>query len=136
MRNLLKTQLSKVLVMLIVFIGIFTNTVAETKKIFEGKHFVMATSANFPPLESLVLDENGQNKVVGFDVDLAEALSKELGFTFEIMNTQFSSLIGGLQGKRVDFVISGMSATEERKQSIDFTNGYFFPKIAIISLKD
>lgn len=135
MRNLLKTQLSKVLVMLIVFIGIFTNTVAETKKIFEGKHFVMATSANFPPLESLVLDENGQNKVVGFDVDLAEVLSKELGFTFEIMNTQFSSLIGGLQGKRVDFVISGMSATEERKQSIDFTNGYFFPKIAIISLK-
>lgn len=135
MRNLLKTQLSKVLVMLIVFIGIFTNTVAETKKIFEGKHFVMATSANFPPLESLVLDENGQNKVVGFDVDLAEALSKELGFTFEIMNTQFSSLIGGLQGKRVDFVISGMSATEERKQSIDFTNGYFFPKTAILSLK-
>lgn len=135
MNELLKKQILKFLVMLIVFVGFFTNTIAENKKAFEGKHFVMATSANFPPLEYVTLDENGQNKVVGFDVDLATALSEELGFTYEIMNTQFSSLIGGLQSKRVDFIISGMSPTEERKKSVDFTNGYFFPKIAIISLK-
>ncbi|MFR9020057.1 MAG: ABC transporter substrate-binding protein/permease [Fusobacterium sp.] len=135
MKKILKTQVSKFFAILIVFVCFFTNTVAENKKIFEGKHFVMATSANFPPLEYVILDENEQNKVVGFDIDLATALSEELGFTYEIMNTQFSSLIGGLQSKRVDFIISGMSPTEERKKSVNFTNGYFFPKIAIISLK-
>lgn len=135
MNKLLKAQFSKFLAMLIVFVGLFTNTLAENKKPFEGKHFVMATSANFPPLEYVTLDEKGQNKVVGFDIDLAAALSEELGFTYEIMNTQFSSLIGGLQSKRVDFIISGMSPTDERKKSVDFTNGYFFPKIAVISLK-
>ena len=135
MKELLKTQVSKFFAILIVFVCLFTNAVAENKKIFEGKHFVMATSANFPPLEYVILDEKGENKVVGFDIDLAIALSEELGFTYEIMNTQFSSLIGGLQSKRVDFIISGMSPTEERKKSVDFTNGYFFPKIAVISLK-
>lgn len=135
MSKLLKTQLSKILVILIVFLGFFTNSIAKNEKPFKGKHLVMATSANFPPLEFVTLDENGQNKVVGFDIDLATALSEELGFTYEVMNTQFSSLIGGLQSKRVDFIISGMSPTDERRKSVDFTNGYFFPKIAIISLK-
>ena len=64
MKKILKTHVSKFFAILIVFVCFFTNTVAENKKIFEGKHFVMATSANFPPLEYVILDESCIDRIL------------------------------------------------------------------------
>lgn len=137
MLAIVKNQILKLLTSVVFLLGIslFPKIVSAETKPFEGKHFVMATSANFPPLESVTLDENGKQKIIGFDVDLTMALSKELGFTYEIMNTQFSGLIGAIQSKRADFIISGISPTDERKKSVDFTIDYFYPKVAVMCVK-
>ncbi len=80
----------------------------------------MATSADFPPFESR--DTDGE--FIGFDIELAEAIAEALGYTLEITDMKFDGLIGALQADRVDFVMSGMSASEDRKKNVDFSIEY------------
>ncbi|WP_412081021.1 transporter substrate-binding domain-containing protein [Virgibacillus tibetensis] len=88
---------------------------AEDKKVLK-----MATSADFPPFESR--DTKGDFE--GFDIDLAKLIAEELGYELEIEDMKFDGLIGALQSGRVDMVMSGMTATENRKQNVDFSNEY------------
>ena len=64
--------------------------------------------------------EEGTQNPVGLDVDIAKALAKELGVKAEFMNTGFDGLIGALQAKRFDIIMSSMTVTEKRQQEIDF----------------
>lgn len=80
----------------------------------------MGTSADFPPFESV--DPEGE--IIGFDIDLAKAIAEELGYEIEIRDMKFDGLIGALQSDRIDFVMSGMSATDERKENVDFSTEY------------
>jgi His/Glu/Gln/Arg/opine family amino acid ABC transporter permease subunit len=109
---------------------------AAKEKPLAGKHLNMAVNATFPPFESVVLDEaSGQSSIVGLDIDIANALADRLGFTFEITDMEFNGLVGALQSGRADFVLSGISPTEERKESVDFTEDYFYPKTSIMCKK-
>jgi polar amino acid transport system substrate-binding protein len=72
-------------------------------------------SATFPPFESV---EDG--KPVGFDIDLADALSKKLSLTPNVMTLEFKGLIPALLGKRIDAIISGMYLNAERQEVADF----------------
>lgn len=108
---------------------------AEGTKDTEGtekKELVMGLSADFPPFETR--DNNG--KVIGFDVDLANYIADELGYEIEIKDMQFDGLIGALQSGTVDFVASGMSATEERKESVTFSTEYQPSSEIFITEKD
>ncbi|MBE4910421.1 basic amino acid ABC transporter substrate-binding protein [Bacillus luteolus] len=106
---------------------------ASTSGDGEGKKvLVMGTSADFPPFETL--DTNGE--IVGFDIDLAKHIANELGYEIEIKDMSFDGLIGALQTKRIDFVASGMSATEKRKESVDFSIEYHRSGEMFVSLKD
>lgn len=98
----------------------------------EKKKIVMGTSADFPPFETR--DNNGE--VIGFDIDLAKQVTEELGYELEIKDMNFDGLIGGLQAETVDFVASGMSATEERKKSVDFSAEYHRSGEMFVTLKD
>jgi polar amino acid transport system substrate-binding protein len=64
--------------------------------------------------------EEGTQNPVGLDIDIAKALAKELGVKAEFMNTGFDGLIGALQAKRFDIIMSSMTVTEKRQQEIDF----------------
>jgi polar amino acid transport system substrate-binding protein len=64
--------------------------------------------------------EEGTQNPVGLDIDIAKALAKELGVKVEFMNTGFDGLIGALQAKRFDIIMSSMTVTEKRQQEIDF----------------
>ncbi|EDL64959.1 transporter substrate-binding domain-containing protein [Bacillus sp. SG-1] len=87
----------------------------------EGKEkIIMGTSADFPPFETR--DNNGE--IIGFDIDLAKHITEELGYELEIKDMNFDGLIGALQADTVDFVASGMSATDERKENVDFSVEY------------
>ncbi len=97
------------------------------KKILE-----MGTSADFAPFESR--NENGD--IVGFDIDLANYVAKELGYELEIKDMKFNGLVGALQSKTVDMVISGMSATEKRSNNVDFSTPYNHSSEMFITLKD
>jgi ABC-type amino acid transport substrate-binding protein len=99
----------------------------EDKKVLE-----MATSADFPPFESR--DTAGEFE--GFDIDLANYIADELGYELKIQDMKFDGLIGALQNDRIDMVLSGMSATDKRKENVDFSTEYNHSGEMFITLKD
>ncbi|MBE5964323.1 MAG: transporter substrate-binding domain-containing protein [Lachnospira sp.] len=81
----------------------------------------VGTNAEFPPFE--YMDENG--KPTGFDIELITAICNEMGYEVEIVNMEFKSLIASIQTGGIDASIAGMTVTEERKQSVNFSESYF-----------
>lgn len=92
----------------------------------------MATSADYPPYE-FVDSSSGSQEIVGFDVDIAKYITEKLGAELKIDNVDFNGLIPALQSKRADFVMAGMTPTEERKQNVDFSDIYFEAKNTIVA---
>ncbi|MEM6597790.1 MAG: basic amino acid ABC transporter substrate-binding protein [Cyanobacteria bacterium P01_D01_bin.36] len=88
--------------------------------------WTVGTEAGFPPFESL---QDGE--LVGFDIDLFNAIGEKTGNTIEFENLPFDSLIPALQGGTIDAAISGMTITEEREQTVDFSDPYFNAGLAI-----
>lgn len=95
----------------------------------------MATSADYKPFE-FHDTSSGEDKIVGFDVDIAERLAQELGFKLQITDMDFNGLIPALQSKRADFVMAGMTPTPERQKSVDFSQTYYISRNTIIAKKD
>lgn len=86
----------------------------------------VGTEPAFPPFEST---ENGE--LIGFDIDLMNAIAQKAGKTVEFESLPFDGLIPGLQGGSIDAAISGMTITEERAQTVDFSDPYFDAGLAI-----
>ncbi len=96
-----------------------TEMPAEFTTISEGKIIVGSDTA-FPPFENV---EGGET--VGFDVDLMNAIGEKLGLEVEFKSYKFDALITGVQaGTEFDMVASAMTITEERQQSVDFSDPY------------
>lgn len=91
---------------------------------------IAATNAQFPPYEFFKED-----KIVGIDADLAQAIADKLGMTLEIRDMEFDSIIASVQSQKSDIGIAGMSITEERKTSVDFSDSYVNTKQVIIVKK-
>lgn len=100
----------------------------------EDKVLVMATSADYPPYEFYETAEGG-GEPIGFDIDIAKAITGKLGYTLEIEDMDFNGIIPAVQSERVDFAMAGMTPTEERKESVDFSQVYYDAKNTIISSK-
>lgn len=99
----------------------------------EKKVLTMGTSAEYPPFE--YIDTAKSDEIIGIDVDIAKAVADKLGYEFKITDMDFAGLIQALQSGQVDFVLAAMSATEERKQSVDFSEIYYTSKHMIVSKK-
>lgn len=80
---------------------------------------VMATNAEFPPYE---FHDGGE--IVGIDVEIARAIATEMGMDFEIEDIAFDSIIPEVTSGKADFGAAGMTVTEDRKQSVDFSDPY------------
>lgn len=111
------------------------NTSSNKKDVLttikENKKITLATSPDYPPFEFLI-SENGQSKIVGFDIELAKEIAKKIGVELEIKQMDFDTLIPALKSGQVDMVITGMSPNEERKKSVDFSDIYFEGKNAVL----
>ena len=90
----------------------------------------MSTNAEFEPFEY----RSGSN-IVGIDVDIANKIAKKLGLTLKINDVAFDSLTTELQSNKCDFVAAGMTADEDRKKNVDFSDPYFDASQAIIVQK-
>ncbi|MCF7925773.1 MAG: transporter substrate-binding domain-containing protein [Candidatus Izimaplasma sp.] len=86
----------------------------------------------YPPFETVDEDNNPE----GISVDIARAFGEYLGREVEIVNTDFGSIIPALNSGEIDIAIASMSITEEREQSVDFSNPYFYFKIISLLNKD
>jgi len=82
----------------------------------------VATDATWPPFE--MVDESSK-EIVGFDIDLMKAIAEKQGLEVEFVNVNFDSLLAGMAQCQYDAAISAMSITEERKQSMAFSDPYF-----------
>ena len=76
--------------------------------------------------------KTADGKPTGFDVDIAEALCKEIKRQCVFVEQVWDSMIPGLQAKKYDAIISSMSITEERLQVVDFTDKYYFTPSRIV----
>ncbi len=96
-------------------------TVLAKDKIYVG------TNAEFPPFEYL---ENGE--ITGFDMDLVHEIGKIVDADIKIVDMAFDGLLPALQMKKVDLVIAGMTANEERMKTVSFTQPYYTASQVII----
>jgi polar amino acid transport system substrate-binding protein len=83
-------------------------------------NIVIATDATWPPME--MVDEN--KEIVGFDIDLMKAAAEKGGFTVEFQNTAWDGIFAGLGAGEYDAVMSSVTITEERKETMDFSVPY------------
>lgn len=93
---------------------------ADNPKPAEGQSFVIATDTTWAPFE---FEQNGE--LVGIDMDLINAIAEDQGFTIDIQVLGFDGALQAVQSGQADAVMAGMSITDERKQSFDFSNPYF-----------
>lgn len=94
---------------------------------FAKEKIYVGTNAEFPPFEYL---ENGEIK--GFDMELVNEIGKILDADIKIVDMAFDGLLPALQMKKVDLVIAGMTANEERMKTVSFTQPYYTASQVII----
>lgn len=90
-----------------------------------------ATNPEYPPFEYV---ENGA--VVGYDVDLINAIGAKIGIDFQPESMAFDAVVSAVQANKEMIGLSGISITEERKLSIDFSDGYIDAGLVVIMKAD
>lgn len=93
---------------------------------------VMGTNASFPPYE--FTDDN--DNIVGIDAEIAKAVADKLGKELVIKDMEFDSLLPAVQKGSIDVVFAGLTVTDERKESVDFTQTYATGVQSIIVKED
>ena len=96
----------------------------------------VATSADYAPFEFHTMVD-GKDKIVGADIDLVNAIAKELGVKAEVSDMSFNTVLASLKEGKSDIAISAISATKERKEQFNFTDNYYNPpQVLIINKKN
>ena len=111
------------------------NTQSDVTEAADGSAekavLTMATNAYFPPYEYY----DGET-IVGIDAEVAAAIAEKLGMELQIVDIEFDSIIAGVQTGKYDMGMAGMTVTEERKQSVDFSDSYATGIQSIIVAED
>ena len=123
-------KLTKILLVVMAVVLVLACASCGAKK--EDNKLVMATNAAFPPYE--FVDDN--NEYAGIDVELAQEIAKILGKELVIEDVEFGSIIGGVQTGKYDVGIAGMTVTDERLESVNFSNSYATGIQVVIVKKD
>jgi len=105
------------------------------QEIKDSGKLVVGTCADYPPYEWHLV-QDGEDKIIGFDIDIAQAIADELGVELEVKDMDFDGLIPALSTGKVDMIIAGMNPTEERKQSVDFTDVYYTQTDIVVIRKE
>ena len=90
----------------------------------------MATNATFQPYEYYDGD-----KIVGIDVDIAQAVCDKLGYELKVEDMEFDAIVNSVKSGKADFGAAGMTVTEDRKKSVDFTDPYTTAEQVVIVKK-
>lgn len=120
MKKLLKALLAVVMMFAVTACGEERELLDIIK---ERGYITLATSPDFAPNEFYVL-QDGEQKIVGSDIALAQAIADEIGVELRINAVGFKQVIPEVQAGNADFGISGFSWTEERAKAVKFSENY------------
>lgn len=96
---------------------------------------VLGTSADYPPFE-FHIEVDGKDTIVGFDIDIAKKIAENIGVELEIVDMKFEGLLPALTAGKIDLIVSGMTPTDERKQSVDFSLTYYDARQTMLVLTE
>lgn len=105
----------------------------EKKAADSAKVLRVGTEPVFAPFE---FPKEGSKDLTGFDIELIEALGKQMGYKVEMVSMGFDALIPALNSNNIDVAIAGMTITDERKKVVDFTESYYTSGLMIMVRKD
>ncbi|MFC6169970.1 transporter substrate-binding domain-containing protein [Loigolactobacillus jiayinensis] len=149
----MKRKLGRLLMLLLVIMTVIlplasvTNTAnaATTQKttltdkhlssIKKKGYITVGLSADYPPYE-FHQTIKGQDKIVGFDISIAEKIAKDLGVKLKVNEMGFDALLGALKTGKIDMIISGMSKTPEREKEVTFSKSYLNVKQVVMAKKE
>lgn len=104
------------------------GTSSESKtaitEIKDKGELVVGLSADYAPYEFYTMVD-GKKTIVGFDVELAKEIAKDLGVKLTLKEMKFDALLGALPANQIDMIISGMNPDEERAKVVDFSDIYY-----------
>lgn len=100
-------------------------------KIKEKGELIVATSPDYPPYEFKII-ENGKEKVVGFDIAIAQEIAKDMGVNLHILELDFNGLLVSLNANKADIVMAGMTPDAEREKAVDFSDIYYVAQQGIL----
>ncbi|MEO7934075.1 MAG: transporter substrate-binding domain-containing protein [Chthoniobacterales bacterium] len=114
------------------FLILLCGLASCAKKPEAAKPIVIGMELNFPPFEM----KTPAGEPSGVSVDLAQAMSQFLGRKIQIEDMPFDALIPSLKTGKIDLILSSMTRTEERAQSIDFSDPYLSTGVSILAGKN
>ena len=85
------------------------------------KKLLVATNAEFEPFESLTAD----GELVGFDIDLMNAIAKKMGYEVQYENMEFDGVVAAVANGTTDLAISGLTINAKRSKSVNFSDPYY-----------
>ena len=98
-----------------------TSTKAGQKATPKKKKYKISSDSSFAPF----VFQNDQSKYTGIDMELIKAIAKDQGFTLEISNPGFDAAVSDVQNGNADGMIAGMTVTDARKATFDFSDPYY-----------
>lgn len=137
---------AKILLLLIVAVGVTLTSVLYfsrlrpevleikdpmLKKIHDRGTITIGTDATYPPMESI--NENGD--FVGIDIDIAREIAADLGVKADLQNIIWEELFNTVKEGKVDMIISSITITAERAQTLAFSDPYFNAGQVIVTEK-
>lgn len=105
----------------------------DKKSADSAKVLRVGTEPAFAPFE---FPKEGSKELTGFDIELVQALGKQMGYKVQIEGMGFDALIPALQAGNIDAAIAGMTITDERKKVVTFTDSYYTSGLMIMVRKD
>ncbi|MDD2214282.1 MAG: transporter substrate-binding domain-containing protein [Oscillospiraceae bacterium] len=124
-----------------------TTAAASANQDYDGTVYKIACDAAYAPFSiqletgktapgTVVTTANNMGDYYGIDVELLDAIAKYEGFTYELTPMDFSAIIPALLSGTIDGSIAGMNITDERKEKVDFSDGYYASGSALVVNKD
>lgn len=127
--------MKKFLAVLLTVVIIFNLTACgSSEKDKEKTKLVLGTSADYPPFEFIILNEEGKQEYVGIDISLARKLADDMGLILEIVNMNFDNLLSSLGKGEIDLAIAAMEIKEGNLNAADFSDPYYtdYPPMVLI----
>jgi putative lysine transport system substrate-binding protein len=120
-----------------------SSETAESEAPAEQEEFRVGMECNYAPFNWTQTDDSNEAVEIssggyagGYDVEIAKRIADGLGKKLVVVKTEWDGLIPALTSGKIDAVIAGMSPTEERKVTVDFTDNYYTSELVVVVKKD